>query len=178
MSIVPLSSLSPSQSAALVELTFEAAAEHWPAWLPTLADARAELAEAEPKHARVVLEADHPTGWVAIEHAWGRVWELHPLIVARAHQRRGLGRRLVREAEQFARSQGALTMILGTSDSTRATSFANIDLYTDTASHIAAAHVVRPHPLAFWQRVGYTVVGVVPDAEGAGEPSIQLARRL
>ena len=34
------------------------------------------------------------------------------------------------------------------------------------------------HPLGFWQRVGYTVVGVVPDAEGPGKPTILLAKRI
>ena len=33
------------------------------------------------------------------------------------------------------------------------------------------------HPLGFWQRVGYTVVGVIPDAEGPGKPTILLAKR-
>jgi aminoglycoside 6'-N-acetyltransferase I len=31
--------------------------------------------------------------------------------------------------------------------------------------------------LGFWQRVGYTVVGVIPDAEGPGKPTILLAKR-
>ena len=69
-------------------------------------------------------------------------------------------------------------MILGTSDVTSATSLSDVDLFADTPAHLAAATAHRSHPLAFWQRVGYAVVGVIPDAEGRGAPSIQLARRL
>jgi aminoglycoside 6'-N-acetyltransferase I len=178
MTLVPLSTLTPTQHEALAQLTFEAAAEHSPLWLPTLDAAVEELAEAAPKHALVTLEAEIPTGWIAAARSWGRIWEIHPLIVGVAHQHRGIGSQLVTAVEAIARAHGALTMILGTSDNTNATSLSNLDLYVDTGTQIAATHAHRSHPVAFWQHVGYTVVGVIPDAEGPGMPSIQLAKRL
>lgn len=176
--LVPLSTLTPVQYDALAQLTFEAAAEHAPAWLPTLDDARAELDEAAPKHALVALADELPTGWIAAAPAWGRIWEIHPVIVGVAYQHRGIGRQLVAAVEAIARAHDVLTMMLGTSDNTNATSLANVDLYTATGTHLAGAASHGSHPLAFWQRVGYTVVGVIPDAEGTGKPSIQLAKRL
>jgi len=119
-----------------------------------------------------------PLGWVAASHSWGRVWELQPLIVATDHQRQGHGRRLVREVERIAAAAGALTMMLGTSDTTGATTLGGVDLYHDTFGRIADAECLTSHPLAFWLRVGYRIVGVIPDAEGSGKPSISLARRL
>jgi aminoglycoside 6'-N-acetyltransferase I len=165
----------------LAQATLLAAREHAPEWLPELDDARAELADAlaPGKIARVLVEASgEPVGWVAVGRAWGRVWELQPLIVAIEHQRRGYGRQLVREAERIATQAGALTMILGTGDSTGATSVGGVDLYDDTFGRLARLEALRPHSVEFWRKVGYQVVGVVPDAEGLGMPSISLARRL
>jgi len=100
------------------------------------------------------------------------------LIVAIEHQRRGHGRLLVREIERLVAAAGALTMTLGTSDTTGATSLSGVDLYDDTFKRLANIEARRPHAFAFWRRVGYHVVGVEPDAEGPGKPSIKLARRL
>jgi aminoglycoside 6'-N-acetyltransferase I len=180
MTIVALDDLSPEQVEALAELTLDAAAQHAPGWLPAIENAREEIddARATNKQTRVLLDGHTPLGWVSAGPAWGRIWELHPLIVGRPHQRRGVGRTLVRTVEAIAREHGALTMLLGTSDLTDATSLSNADLYTDLPAQLAAVRSRKPHPVEFWQRVGYTIVGVLPDAEAVGKPSIQLARRL
>ena len=60
----------------------------------------------------------------------------------------------------------------------RAKVIAGQDPFVDV---IAALRDLKPtgaHPLGFWQRVGYTVVGVIPDAEGPGKPTILLAKRI
>jgi len=106
------------------------------------------------------------------------VWELHPLIVAVTHHRRGHGHRLVREIDRIAASAGALTMALSTSDTVGATSLSGADLYDDTFARLASIELRQPHALGFWRRVGYRVIDVLPDAEGPGQPSIALARRL
>jgi len=178
--IVDLASLTPAQYEELAVLTHAAAVDHSPGWLPTLDAAREEITDAlaPGKHARVILDGDRPCAWVAAARSWGRIWELHPLIVGKSDQRRGLGRQLVRAIEQVAIDAGALTMILGTSDLTGATTLSGVDLYIDTAAHFAGATARASHPFAFWQRIGYSFVGVIPDAEGIGKPSIQLARRI
>lgn len=33
------------------------------------------------------------------------------------------------------------------------------------------------HAVGFWLRMGYSLVGITPDAEGPGMPSINLAKR-
>jgi len=77
-----------------------------------------------------------------------------------------------------AGAAGACTMTLGTSDLTGATSLAGVDLYDDTFARLATIEARRPHPVEFWRRIGYQIVGAIPDAEGPGKPSITLARRL
>lgn len=178
--LVDLGSLDADAREQLAQITLAAAGEHGPDWLPDLDAAREEIADAlaPGKVARVALEDGAPVGWIAAVHDWGCVWELHPLIVAIEHQRRGHGRRLVREIERLAAAAGAITMTLGTSDTTGATSLAGVDLYDDTFTRLATVAARRPHAVEFWRRVGYRIVGVVPDAEGPGKPSITLARRL
>jgi aminoglycoside 6'-N-acetyltransferase I len=178
--LVDLGSLGADAREMLAQITLAAAREHAPGWLSDLDAARAEIADglAPGKTARVALDGDTIVGWVAASPAWGRIWELHPLIVAIEHQRRGHGRHLVREVERIAAAAGALTMTLSTSDTTGATSLAGADLYDNTFTRLATIEARRPHAVEFWRRIGYQIVGVLPDAEGAGKPSISLARRI
>jgi aminoglycoside 6'-N-acetyltransferase I len=179
MTIVDLDQLSAAQQDQLTELTFDAGAEHSPGWHPTLASARETIDEARDKLARVLLDEEaRPVAWIAASHDWGRLWEIHPMIVARAHQRRGFGRLLVREIEVRAARAGALTLTLSTSDMTGATSLSGVDLFADPARRLVELTTTKPHPVSFWIRLGFVVVGVTPDAEGPGMPSISLAKRL
>jgi aminoglycoside 6'-N-acetyltransferase I len=178
MRMVSLTQLNRAQLDHLEMLTFVAAREHAPDWLPTPEAAREEIRDALEHTSRVLLDDDTPIAWVAVAHQWGHVWELHPLIVDVAHQRRGHGRLLVGEVERHAAAHGGLTMWVGTSDLTDSTSVSGVDLFADPLGALAAIHAHRPHPFQFWQRVGYRIVGVVPDAEGPGKPSICLAKRL
>ena len=41
-----------------------------------------------------------------------------------------------------------------------------------------AVRNLRGHPYEFYQRCGFTIVGVVPDANGLGKPDILLAKRV
>ena len=154
-----------------------------PEWLPTLQDAYEEINEAlEPeKTCRVLLNGDEPIGWIAAGPTWGRVWEIHPLLIDPYFQGQGHGRRLVEDIERFAIKAGALTMELSTSDATQATTLSGVDLYEDPLGELMRIDVVdrnAGHAFEFWLRVGYTVVGVLPDAEELGIPSIHLAKRL
>ena len=181
MKLVDLADLDADAHEELAHLTLASAREYGPTWLSDLAAACGEVADAlgPGKIARVLLGAGgQPIGWVAVVHDWGGVWELHPLIVAVEQQRHGYGRRLVREVERLAKAAGARTMILGTSDTTGATSLSGVDLYDSTLARLANVEVRSPHAIDFWRRVGYQIVGIVPDAEGPGMPSISLARRL
>jgi aminoglycoside 6'-N-acetyltransferase I len=45
-----------------------------------------------------------------------------------------------------------------------------------TAATVAATP--RGHALTFYRRHGYRIVGVLPDANGAGRPDIFMAKRL
>ena len=108
----------------------------------------------------------------------GHVWELHPLVVRADHERRGIGRALVLDLEQRVRELGIHTMFVGSDDETGLTSLAGVDLYPDVVAHLARLRDLAGHPFGFYQRLGYSVIGVMPDANGFGKPDIYLAKRL
>ena len=45
-------------------------------------------------------------------------------------------------------------------------------------SHVASIQNLRDHPYEFYQKVGFVIVGVMPDANGWGKPDIFMAKRV
>ena len=129
---------------------------------------------------RVLVDAaGRPSGWIgAIPQSHGRVWEIHPLVVAVSEQGKGYGRQLVRDLEALAKARGALTLLAGSSDETNATTLGGVDLYQDPAQAITNLRNLKGHPYEFYVKIGFKVVGVIPDAEGPGKPGIMLAKRV
>ena len=124
------------------------------------------------------VEDGHVVGWVGGIPAYDHGWELHPLCVHPAHQRRGLGRLLVRALEDAARAEDIRTIYLGADDEFAGTTASGVDLFADIASQIRNIDVTGSHPLAFYGKVGFAVVGLLPDVNGLGKPDILLAKRL
>jgi GNAT superfamily N-acetyltransferase len=160
----------------------EAFAQHHPAAWPDRASARAEVEESfeEGRISRVALDDDGTAlGWIGgIPQYDGHVFELHPLVVRPDQQGRGVGRALVRDFEERVRARGALTIQLGTDDENDQTSLAGVNLFPDVLGHAARIQNLRRHPFAFYQRLGYVVIGVLPDANGLGKPDIFMAKSL
>jgi aminoglycoside 6'-N-acetyltransferase I len=150
----------------------------WPDVEAGLEEVR-EALEPERINRIAVDDAGAVLGWIGgIPQYDGHVWELHPLVVAPAHQRRGIGQALVADLEAEARRRGGLTLWLGSDDENFRTSIGGVDLYPDVLAHLAALRDVSGHPFTFYQRVGFVVVGAVPDANGRGKPDIYMAKRL
>lgn len=118
-------------------------------------------------------------GWIGGQSSYhGRVWELHPLAVHPSWQLRGIGRRLVADFEDQVSQRGGLTILVGTDDENGMTSLSGIDLYPDLWEQIANLRNLRRHPYEFYQKLGYTITGVIPDANGLGKPDILMAKRV
>lgn len=119
-------------------------------------------------------------GWIGgLSEYNGCVYELHPLCVRPAYHGRGIGRALVTAFEAQVRERGAYTIMLGTDDEQGWTTAGNADLYADLPAAIARLAVLdRRHPLDFYRKLGYTVVGLLPDANGPGKPDLYMAKRL
>jgi aminoglycoside 6'-N-acetyltransferase I len=164
------------------ELLVEAFREHAPDAWPTVEAGLAEVRESlQPERiSRVALDDDGTVlGWIGgIPQYDGRVWELNPLVVAASHQGRGVGRALVADLEEQARARGGITLWTGSDDEDGRTSLSGVDLYGDVPGHIAGVRNHGGHPYEFYQRLGFTIVGVMPDANGFGKPDIFLAKRI
>lgn len=118
-------------------------------------------------------------GWVGGIPAYdGLVWELHPLAVRPDVQRRGVGRALVEDFEAQVRARGGLTVMLGTDDEPGWTTLAGVDLYEATWDKIKNIQNPGGHPYEFYQKLGYVITGVVPDANGPGKPDILMSKRV
>lgn len=129
---------------------------------------------------RIALdEKGNVVGWVGgIPHYKGRVWELHPLAVRPDRQRQGIGRALVADFEEQVRKRGAHTLWVGTDDEWGGTSLFGLDLYPNVWEHLAKIRNLKEHPYEFYQKCGFVIVGVTPDANGPGKPDILLAKRV
>ena len=53
-----------------------------------------------------------------------------------------------------------------------------VDLYPNLFERVAGIRNLRGHPYEFYQKLGFVIVGVIPDANGLGKPDILMAKRL
>jgi len=171
-------SLSQRQDAAAILV---AALAHVPSAWKNMKDAQGEVATffGNPERLAIgAVEEGRLVGWIgAIRHS-AHAWELHPLVVHPARQGRGCGTHLVVALEDAARRAGACTIWLGTDDDFGGTNLFGQDVYPDVSEHLRRLAPTAGHPFTFYRRLGYTVVGVIPDADGPGKPDILMAKRM
>jgi aminoglycoside 6'-N-acetyltransferase I len=129
---------------------------------------------------RITMDSDRRVlGWVGgIPHFRGNVWELHPIVVAPEVQGRGIGRALVKDLEERVKERGGYTIWLGTDDEENMTTVSGIDLYPNVLENLQNIRNIKRHPYEFYQKVGFTITGVLPDANGPGKPDIFMAKRV
>jgi aminoglycoside 6'-N-acetyltransferase I len=151
------------------------------AW-PTMVEALVEVRESleGDRISRVAFDEDGAVaGWIGgIPGYEGNACELHPLVVRRELARRGIGRALVNDLEAIAARRGMSTIYLGTDDENARTNLTGMDLYPDVLAKLANIRNLADHPFSFYERLGFSVVGVIPDANGFGRPDILMAKRV
>ena len=124
------------------------------------------------------VDGDAVVGWIGVIETYDAGWELHPLVVDPAHQRQGIGARLVAELEARVKARGVLVLYLGTDDDFGGTNLSGAELFGDIPGRIATIAETAGHPFAFYRKQGYEVVGLLPDVNGRGKPDIFRAKRL
>jgi len=165
----------------MAQLLVDAFREHWADAWETLADGLEEvdeMCEAE-RICLVAVEDEKLLGMIGgISQYDGHVWELHPLAVQPNLQGRGIGRALVTGFEEQVRQRGGLTITLGTDDEDEMTSLSMGDLYEDFWGKVKNIQNFKGHPYEFYQKMGYVITGVVPDANGLSKPDILMSKRV
>ena len=171
--------LAVQQVAAMLVAGFK---DHWPDAWPELDDALEEVAAmAQPDRISRIAVDDAGTvlGWIGgISGYDGNVWELHPLAVQPGLHGKGIGRALVLAFEVQVRQRGGLTVTLGSDDQDNMTSLSGIDLYENLWDKVRNIQNLKGHPYEFYQKMGYVITGVVPDANGLGRPDIFMSKRV
>lgn len=182
MKIITLSPVDDSLIQQAAQLLVDAFCEHWPDAWPTLEEALEEVQEMleSERICRVAVnEQGNLLGAIGgIPSYDGNVWELHPLAVQPSLQGQGIGKALVEDLEEQVRLQGGLTITLGSDDEDSMTSLSNVDLYENLWEKIRDIRNLKNHPFTFYQKMGYVITGVVPDANGRGKPDILMGKRL
>jgi aminoglycoside 6'-N-acetyltransferase I len=148
----------------------------------TMAEARQEVVDslAVDRVSRVARSTEGAViGWIgAIREYDGLVWQLHPIVVDETHRRHGIGRALITDLERILTARGALTLWAGSDDLAGETSLGGVDLYSELPGAFGTVRSWGTHPLPFYRRLGFHVIGVLPDANGPGRPDIFLGKRL
>ena len=70
----------------------------------------------------------------------------------------------------------AATVLLNDEDNR--TSLSNTDLYEEPWKKINEIKNLKRHPFEFYQKMGYRITGVVPDANGTGKPDILMSKKI
>jgi aminoglycoside 6'-N-acetyltransferase I len=164
------------------QLLVDAFREHWPDAWPTF-EAGFKEVQGMLESGRIcraaVAENGNLLGIIGgIPGYDGHVWELHPLAVRPSLQGQGIGRALVEDFEEQVRLRGGLTITLGSDDEDNMTSLAGVDLYENLWEKIRDIRNLKHHPFEFYQKMGYIITGVVPDANGIGKPDILMAKKI
>ncbi len=105
-------------------------------------------------------------------------WELHPLAVEETYRSQGVGSALVAELERRLRERGCLTIYLGSDDEDGSTTLSEGNLFEHTYEKIQNIQNLKKHPYTLYQKLGYRIIGVLPDANGLGKPDIWLGKSL
>jgi len=152
--------------------------EAWQTIEECLKDVRDSLGD--KKISRIALGAEKEMlGWAAGAPLYGNVtWELEVIVVERGNRNKGIGSGLLGDFESEVKLRGGLNVFLGTDDENFRTSIGGTELYPDPLSHLSYLQNINQHPFEFYKKRGYTVVGVLPDANGIGKPDIFMSRRL
>jgi aminoglycoside 6'-N-acetyltransferase I len=131
------------------------------------------------KIALVAIEDGHTVGFIGAMPQYGKTgWELHPLVVSKAHRGKDIGTNLVAVMEKEVLAHDGVMIYLGSDDEFGTTSLSNCDLFNDTYKRITNITNLNNHPYEFYQKQGYKIVGVFPDANGIGKPDIWMAKRI
>lgn len=132
------------------------------------------------KISRIVInDAEEVLAWtIGTEIYDGHTWELELLVVRRDSKRKGIGRKILGDFEEQVRKRKGTVVFLGSDDENNRTSLGGVDLYPNPLEHLANIKNFGGHPFEFYQKCGYSIVGVVPDANGFGKPDIYMTKRL
>lgn len=151
----------------------------WPKEYGQSAKTEVEKLLSPERIAVAALVKEELVGFIGAIPQYGQTgWELHPLVVVPDFRRQNIGARLVSFLESEIASRGGITIYLGADDENNETTLSQMDLYQEPLAAIAQIKNLKNHPYSFYEKMGYQITGVIPDASGWFKPDIIMAKRI
>jgi len=163
------------QAAEILYITFTGSDRNQ--WLKNQKEAFDEVNECieRPNICIGIKTGDELIGWAGIRSMYEKTWELHPMVIKKEYQRKGYGRLLLNEIERMAYLNGIIGLVAGSDDETNSTSLSEREINgVNIFDEIKSIKNYRNHPFEFYRKCGYTIVGVIPNANGQNKPDIWL----
>jgi aminoglycoside 6'-N-acetyltransferase I len=133
----------------------------------------------DEKISRIAVDDGKVLAWtIGAEIYDGHTWELELLVVRRASKLQGIGRKMLADFEEQVLKRNGTVVFLGSDDENNRTSLGGKDLYPNPLKHLAEIENIGGHPYEFYQKCGYALIGVLPDANGFGKPDIYMTKRI
>ncbi|BAK88619.1 aminoglycoside acetyltransferase [Pseudomonas aeruginosa NCGM2.S1] len=126
-----------------------------------------------------ILINDELCGWVGLREMYKKTWELHPMVIKKKHQNKGFGKILIFETEKKAKERNLEGIVLGTDDETFRTTLSMSELNNENIFHeIKNIKNLKNHPFEFYEKCGYSIIGVIPNANGKNKPDILMWKNI
>lgn len=134
----------------------------------------------ETKISRICVDdSKQVLAWTIGEEIYkGHTWELELLVVRRDSKLKGIGKKMLEDFEDEVQKRRGTVVFLGSDDENNRTSLGGIELYPNPLEHLANLKNQGGHPYEFYQKCGYTITGLIPDANGFGKPDIWMTKRI
>ena len=164
-----------NQAAEILYITFTGADRNQ--WLKNQKEAFDEVKECieKPNICIGIKAGEELIGWTGIRPMYEKTWELHPMVIKKEYQGKSYGRLLLKEIERIAQLNGIMGLVAGSDDETNSTSLSEKEINGENIfDEIRNVRNYRNHPFAFYQKCGYTIVGLIPNANGQNKPDIWL----
>ena len=146
-------------------------------WLKNQNEAFDEVRECieKPNICVGIKSGNELIGWAGIRPMYEKTWELHPMVVKNEFQRKGYGRALLNEMERIACLNGIIGLVAGSDDETFSTSLSEKEITGENVfEEIKNIKNYKNHPFEFYRKCGFSIVGVIPNANGPQKPDIWL----
>jgi aminoglycoside 6'-N-acetyltransferase I len=114
-------------------------------------------------------------GWAGLIPMYKNTWELHPMAILPIFQGKGYGKILLNELEKIAQEKGIIGIFAGSDDESNKTSLSEIEITKDNIFEVIKnIKNHKNHPYEFYMRCGYSIIGIIPNANGLDKPDILL----
>jgi aminoglycoside 6'-N-acetyltransferase I len=146
-------------------------------WLKNEEDAFSEVEEctAEPNICIGIKLENELIGWVGIRQMYEITWELHPMVIKKEYQGKGYGKKLLKQIEKTANENGIIGLVAGSDDETNRTSLSEKEITGENIfDEIKSIKNNKKHPFEFYTKCGYSIIGIIPNANGQNKPDILL----